>query len=241
MARFRPRRSVPPRQGREPGPDPAADRRLALGLVPVSRETEAAFSVYAELLGRWQLVKNLVGPSTLGQIWTRHIADSAQLLEFAPDAKTWADMGSGAGFPGMVVAIQMRGRAGAAVHLIESNARKCAFLREAARACDAPAFVHNARVEDVLPEIANLDAITARAVAPLPLLLEMGKIPLDQGAVGLFLKSEAEIAATDLAALGVRCAVHPSKTSREGRVILVRRGEAASAVADRTRTEGFPA
>ena len=241
MARIKSRDGVPPRRGREPGSDPGADRRLALELVPVSRETEAAFSVYAELLGRWQLVKNLVGPSTLGQIWTRHIADSAQLLEFAPDAKTWADMGSGAGFPGMVIAIQMRGRAGAAVHLIESNARKCAFLREAARACEAPALVHNARVEDVLPDIGDLDVVTARAVAPLPLLLEMGRIPLNRGATGLFLKSEAEIGSTDLRRLEVQCAVHPSKTSPDGRIVLVRRSAAAGAAAHGTNTEGFPA
>ena len=206
----------------EPHRTIADDRRAALELVPVSRETEARLAVYVDLLRRWQGVKNLVGASTLDRIWTRHIADSAQLAALAPDALCWTDMGSGAGFPGLVIAILQHGRAGAAVHLIESNARKCAFLREAARECGAPATIHNERVEDVLPELKDVDVVTARAVAPLPRLIEMGKIPLDRGALGLFLKSEGEIGPSAPAIPGCRLSVIPSKTSEDGRIILVR-------------------
>ncbi|HEX4766088.1 MAG TPA: RsmG family class I SAM-dependent methyltransferase, partial [Lichenihabitans sp.] len=82
-----------------------ADRRQALALVPVSRETEERLALYVALLRRWQRIKNLVGPSTLDRVWTRHIADSAQLVALMPDRRRWLDMGSGAGFPGLVVAI----------------------------------------------------------------------------------------------------------------------------------------
>ena len=99
------------------------DRRRGLRLVPVSRETEARLEFLVDGLRRWQGVKNLVGPSALDEVWTRHVADSAQLLALAPEARRWADLGAGAGFPGLVIAIQLVGRPGAAVHLIEANAR----------------------------------------------------------------------------------------------------------------------
>ena len=133
----------------------AADRQKALVLCPVSRETEERLSVLVEELRRWQRVKNLVGPATLDRIWTRHVADSLQLLDLAPEsARTWLDLGSGAGFPGLVIAIAVLERVpGAVVHLVESNGRKCAFLRHAARLADAPAAVHEGRIEE---EVARL-------------------------------------------------------------------------------------
>ncbi len=202
---------------------PSPDRRRALALVPVSRETEERFAVYAELLRRWQRIKNLVAPSTLGDVWTRHLADSAQIAAIAPEALRWADMGSGAGFPGLVVAILLVGRVGADVHLIEANARKCAFLREAARACGAPATVHNGRIEDVLPSLKYVDVVTARALAPLPRLLEMGRVLIDSGATGIFLKTRAELADVSDVAPALDHAVLPSATSAEGRILVVRR------------------
>ena len=199
------------------------DRRRALGLVPVSRETEERFAVYADLLGRWQRIKNLVSPSTLAEVWTRHIADSAQIQPLMPEALRWADIGSGAGFPGLVVAILLAGRAGAHVDLVEANARKCAFLREAARACGAPATVHNGRIEDVLPGLKSVDVLTARALAPLPTLLEMGRVLVDAGTAAVFLKSQGEIA--DGVDLGARYTtrVLPSLTSPDGRILVLRR------------------
>ena len=203
----------------------AEDRRRALALVPVSRETEERFAVYAELLARWQRIKNLVSPATLAEVWTRHLADSAQIVPFMPDALRWADIGSGAGFPGLVVAILLAGRAGAHVDLVEANARKCAFLREVARACGAPATVHNARIEDVLPELESVQVLTARALAPLPDLLEMGKVLLDGGTSAIFLKSQGEVG--DGVDLGRDYAVRviPSVTSSDGRILLLRRAD----------------
>ena len=215
-----------------PRPDPdeaaAADRRHALALVPVSRETEDRLAAYVALLRRWQRIKNLVGPSTLDRVWTRHIADSAQLAALLPEARRWLDMGSGAGFPGLVIAILLRGAPGAAVHLVESNARKCAFLREAARETGAAAIIHNTRIENVTPELEHVDVVTARALAPLPDLLEMGKIPLSRGATGLFLKSAGELASIDVGQPASTVSILPSLTSAEGRIVLLRPGHRAA-------------
>ena len=140
----------------------------AAGIGPVSRETTQRLDRFVELLGDWQRVQNLVGPGALDEIWMRHIADSAQLLALAPAARQWLDIGSGAGFPGMVLAALLAESEGATVHLIESNGRKCAFLAEAARVMGAPAIVHNARIEVILQQWAEpIDAISARALAPL--------------------------------------------------------------------------
>src|SRR3954449_11078036 len=101
-----------------------SDKAAALALAPVSRETEARLDAYVDLLLQWQAKTNLVASSTLPQLWTRHIADSLQLLALAPAAKTWIDLGSGGGFPGIVLACALAERAGATVHLVERNAKK---------------------------------------------------------------------------------------------------------------------
>ncbi len=111
----------------------AADKAAALILTPVSRETEARLDRYVDLLLEWQAKTNLVAPSTLPNLWTRHIADSLQLLALAPAAKVWVDLGSGGGFPGVALACALAETPGATVHLVERNARKAAFLREALR------------------------------------------------------------------------------------------------------------
>jgi 16S rRNA (guanine527-N7)-methyltransferase len=221
-------------------PDDAADRRRALVLVPVSRETEARLATYAELLRRWQTIKNLVGPSTLPEIWTRHFADSAQVLALAPEALTWADMGSGAGFPGLVLAIMLAETAGAGVHLVDSNARKCAFLREVARSCGAPAVVHNGRAEDVLPTLNPVDVVTARALAPLPRLIEMGQDQFGRGATGIFLKSLGETADDELPGAVWETRMVQSRTSLDGRIVVLRRRPEAPAApaGDRDGHEG---
>ena len=116
----------------------AADKLAALKLAPVSRETEARLDRYIALLREWQAKTNLVAPSTLPQLWTRHIADLLQLVDLAPSAKRWADLGSGGGFPGIVLACAMAGTPGASVHLVERIAKKAAFLREAIRVTASP-------------------------------------------------------------------------------------------------------
>jgi 16S rRNA (guanine527-N7)-methyltransferase len=170
----------------------AENRRAALRLVPVSRETGDRLAAYVDLLARWRKTTNLIAESTFASVWTRHIADSAQLLALAPQARRWIDMGSGAGFPGLVIAIQLADVAGAAVHLIESDQRKCAFLREAVRITGAAASVHSQRVEAVEhASFGPVDAVTARAFAPLPLTLKLARPWIDRGAVGVFPRGES--------------------------------------------------
>jgi 16S rRNA (guanine527-N7)-methyltransferase len=180
-----------------------SDRAKALALVPLAPETQARLAVYVDLLGRWRKVTNLISEASFAKVWTRHIADSAQLLALAPHARRWVDMGSGAGFPGMVVAIQLADVAGARVHCLESDRRKCAFLREVARATGAPAEIHPVRIESIDPEsLAPVDAVTARALAPLPRLLEFAKVWIAQGAVGVFPRgrsAEAQLETTPAA------------------------------------------
>jgi 16S rRNA (guanine527-N7)-methyltransferase len=163
-----------------------------LRLVPVSRETEARFAAFAALLDKWRRKTNLIADSTFASVWTRHIADSAQLPALAPHARRWVDMGSGAGFPGLVIAIQLAEAPGAMVHCIESDTRKCAFLREAARATGAAAQIHPVRVEAIDPDsLGPVDAVTARAFAPLPLTLKLARPWMERGAVAVFPRGES--------------------------------------------------
>jgi len=163
-----------------------------LRLVPVSHETEARLAIFVDLLDRWRRKTNLIADSTFPSVWTRHIADCAQLLALAPNARRWVDMGSGAGFPGLVIAIQLADVPGAAVHCIESDSRKAAFLREAARTVGAAATIHPVRVEDVAPEsLGPVDAVTARAFAPLPLTLKLARPWMERGAVAVFPRGES--------------------------------------------------
>jgi 16S rRNA (guanine527-N7)-methyltransferase len=170
----------------------AEDRRMALRLVPVSRETGDRLAAYVALLARWRKTTNLIAESTFASVWTRHVADSAQLLALAPRARRWVDMGSGAGFPGLVIAIQLADAPGAVVHLIESDQRKCAFLREAARATGAAASIHPVRVETIEPSsLGPVDAVAARAFAPLPLTLKLARRWIERGAIGVFPRGES--------------------------------------------------
>src|SRR2546428_1687223 len=129
---------------RSPSPISAADKAAALALTPVSRETEARLDRYVALLLEWQAKTNLVAPSTLPNLWTRHISDSLQLLSLAPSPKTWVDLGSGGGFPGRVRACALADMPDATVHLVERIAKKAAFLREAIRVTGSPGTVHPA-------------------------------------------------------------------------------------------------
>lgn len=207
-------------------PDLSADRAAALTLTPVSRETAERLDRFVALLLNWQRTTNLVAPSTVAHLWTRHVADSLQLLDLAPQARVWIDLGSGGGFPGLVLACALAGRPDAAVHLIESNLKKAAFLRESQRLTGAAAVVHAMRVEDfvrrlpVLPEI-----VTARAFSPLKYLIPMC-FPLlgKSGVTGLFLKGQnAELEVSDAAdAWAMDVSLVPSRTDRSGRIVVIR-------------------
>src|SRR5689334_11236905 len=133
--------------------DLSADKAAALAVTPVSRETEARLDRYIALLRGWQAKTNLVAPSTLPNLWTRHIADSLQLLTIAPAAKVWADLGSGGGFPGVVLACALAETPGSMIHLVERNAKKAAFLREALRVTNSPGKVHLADIGDSVDRI----------------------------------------------------------------------------------------
>lgn len=154
--------------------------------IAVSRETAGKLRLYADLLRKWQTKINLVGPATLPDLWRRHFLDSAQLFPYLPDGPV-LDLGSGAGFPGLVLAV-LRGEGAAPVHLAESDGRKGAFLREAARLTGASAIVHTSRIEAIKPF--EISAITARALAPVASLLTLAEPFLAQAPKCLFLKGE---------------------------------------------------
>ena len=173
------------------------DKAAALALTPISRETEARLDAYVDLLVRWQAKTNLVASSTLPNLWTRHISDSLQLLAIVPDAKVWVDLGSGGGFPGVVLACAMAETSetpatpATMVHLVERNAKKAAFLREALRITGAPGTVHHADIGDSVDSIPGpVDCVTARAVAPLHQLIGFAEPLLQYGAKALFLKGQ---------------------------------------------------
>jgi len=132
-------------------------------------------------------VMNLVGPDTIPDFWNRHAWDSAQLLNLAPEAKTWADLGAGAGFPGVVLAVLLKGRPGAHVWLIDSLGKRCRFLQTIVDALDLPATVVNGRAEE---QTISVDVVTARAVAAMEKLLGYAQPYFQRGAKGLFLKGE---------------------------------------------------
>src|SRR5258708_221970 len=169
----------------------AADKAAALALTPVSRETEARLDRYVDLLLEWQVKTSLVAPSTLPNLWTRHISDSLQLLTLAPSAKIWADLGSGGGFPGVVLACALAETSGATVHMVERNAKKAALLREALRVTSSPGTVHLTGIGDSVDRITGpVNCVTARAVAPLHQLIGFAEPLVRQGAKALFLKGQ---------------------------------------------------
>lgn len=191
-------------------------------LARVSRETAERLTIFAAELTRWQKALNLVSPSSLPHLWTRHIDDSLQLAELAPDARSWLDLGSGGGLPGLIVAAvkpDMR------VALLESDTRKCAFLRSTAKRMGLDVDVQQARIEAYAPEAPlRPQIVSARALAALPQLLAYAQPFLLRGAVGLFPKGrnvarelteaqESWIFDVDIV---------PSRTDPEGRILRIR-------------------
>ena len=155
----------------------------------VSRESRQKIETYVTLLLSWQQRINLIGPATVPNVWQRHICDSLQLLPLLPpNASKIAELGSGAGIPGLILAMA----AGLEAHLYESNGKKAAFLREAARQTGTKAVVHNMRLESLgdEPSLPEVQVVVARALAPLPLLLDYAAPFLSRGAIGLFHKGQ---------------------------------------------------
>jgi 16S rRNA (guanine527-N7)-methyltransferase len=205
--------------------DLSSDRAHALTLTPVSRETAGRLDRFVALLLKWQPITHLIAPSTVPTLWTRHIADSLQLLDLAPQAKIWVDLGTGGGFPGLVLACALHGMAGRAVHLVEGSTKKAAFLREAVAATESPALVHAVRMENFVESFAGgADIVTARAVSPLSLLLGQCWPLLKQGTVGLFPKGqdvEAELTEASKC-WKMEADLVPSRTDPRARIVMVR-------------------
>jgi 16S rRNA (guanine527-N7)-methyltransferase len=155
--------------------------------VGASARQMADMQAFRELLIEWNGRMNLVGPSALGEFWRRHALDSAQLRDIAPQARVWADLGAGAGFPGVVLAILGKAQPGAHVHLIESMAKRCRFLQAVVDELALPATVHHARAEELTLAV---DVVAARACAPMVRLLGYAWPYLRAGATGLFLKGQ---------------------------------------------------
>jgi 16S rRNA (guanine527-N7)-methyltransferase len=202
------------------GPDDFAE------VFKVPRETIHRLERYAALLAHWQKSTNLVALSTLPRLWPRHFADSAQIRGLAPEARLWLDLGSGAGFPGLVVAILQTGQPGFRMHLVESNKKKCAFLAEVVRETKAPVDIHAMRIEELGESAHRLraDVVSARALAPLPRLFELAQPFCGARTTGLFLKGREAEAEIETAKTGwdFSATLHPSLTSADSHIVEVR-------------------
>ena len=224
----------------------AANRNVA-GLLPsirgavdfiaafgVSRETATRLETYAALLVQWQKTINLVALSTLGEVWHRHFADSAQVLALAPAATTWVDLGSGAGFPGLVIAVLLSEGGGGRVTLVESDTRKCAFLAEVVRRTGiggrGTVEIAKQRIETLATQgsLASSEVITARALAPLDRLFELARPLFGPKSLGLFLKGRDAEAEVDAARRNWRfeCRLTLSRTDLSGQIVEMRGLEA---------------
>ena len=205
-------------------PDLAKDRSRALALTPVSRETLDRLDRFVAVLLAWQQHTNLIAASTEPTLWTRHVADSLQLLRLAPQARIWVDLGSGGGFPGLVIACALADMPGARVHLVESSTKKATFLREAVRAAGAPAEVHAVRIQDFVENLAvPVDVVTARALAPLAGLLTATYPLLKAGTLGLFPKGQDVDAELTAAAKcwSIQSSLVPSLTDARAKIVCI--------------------
>lgn len=208
----------------EPLPEPDAFDAAAFAAATGATASQMAdLEAYRSLLETWNGRMNLVGPSALASFWRRHAYDSAQLLALAPDAKVWADIGTGAGLPGVVLAILLKDVPGARVHLIETLAKRCRFLQEVVDTLRLPAKVHNGRAEDT--KLTGIDVVTARACAPLSRLLGYASPLMRKDVRGLFLKGrdvETELAEA-WRTWSFQGELMPSRSDPSGRIVSVER------------------
>lgn len=208
-------------------PDPAAQPEVtnaasfaaAAGATP---EQITDLERYRSYLIEWNEKMNLVGPATLDIFWSRHAWDSAQILPLAPEAKTWADLGTGAGLPGIVLAILKKGDPSFHVHLVDSLAKRCRFLTEVVNGLELPATVHNSRAEDLS---LSVDIVTARACAPLSRLFGYAQPYFKRGATALFLKGQDVASELEEATKSwtFEADVLPSLSDARGQIVRVRR------------------
>ena len=198
----------------------AAEFKAAYG---ATSEQTADLQSFREMLEEWGDRMNLVGPSAMAEFWLRHAFDSAQLLHVEQSALRWVDIGTGAGFPGIVLAILLKSRVGASVHLVESRAKRAGFLQHVVSTLSLPADVYNKRAEDLtLP--AGVEMVTARACAPLSSLFNLTAHFFESGAEGLFLKGrhvQSELLAARQSWM-FGSALTVSRSDPEGRIVRVR-------------------
>ena len=195
----------------------------------VSRESRARIQAFVDLLLKWQQRINLRGGATVDDVWQRHIADALQLVPLIkPHVKRILDLGSGAGIPGLVVGIALMERGSVTVHLVEGTGKKAAFLRQAVLLTGAPAVIHGCRIEEFAKAWAvgpseKIDLVTARALAPLPKLLQLASPWLEAGATGLFHKGkEIDRELTESAKYWrISCVRHPSVVDPNGCILEV--------------------
>ena len=191
----------------------------------VSRETLERLETYAACLREWNRAINLVSPATIEHLWQRHFADSAQLIAYATDSHALLDLGSGAGFPGLTLAILLRDQNDVNVQLIESNGKKCAFLRHVARQTGTPVEIVEARIETLAdkPTLKPVDCITARALAPLGKLLGYAAPLFAENTKALFLKGRESKREIDEAASewSFHVELHQSRTDPEGQIVEI--------------------
>jgi 16S rRNA (guanine527-N7)-methyltransferase len=200
------------------------ERTATLRQFDVSRETTARLDALVRLLRERQQVMNLVSRSSLANVWTRHVADSLQLLALAPTARTWIDLGSGGGFPGRVVACALAGAADVQIHLVESTGKKARFLSDTAATIELPVVVHVERIEQFVPAWrGRIDVVTARALAPLTKLLDYTAPLIDRGAKCLFLKGQdVALELTEASEYWkFQYELVPSVTDSRGRIMVV--------------------
>lgn len=194
--------------------------RLALRSSDLDR-----LKLYEELVRRWSHVKNLVSHQALQDLWLRHLLDSVQVQRAAPDANVWADLGSGGGFPGIVTAILLADRPEALVHLVESDNRKCAFLRAVSRETGIRTQVHHGRIEAVVPTLGAIEAVSARALAEMDQLVFWAESLLAEGVIGVFpkgknVRNELTRLSTDSR---FKVELRPSVSDPDGVLVLIRR------------------
>jgi 16S rRNA (guanine527-N7)-methyltransferase len=202
----------------------AEDQASVLIQSEVSRETWLRLLAFKTAFDDWQKRINLVAPSTREAFWTRHVADSLQVIRFAPEAPLWADLGSGGGFPGLIAAAVRSDLPETQTILLESNHKKAAFLREAARLAGIRADIRAERLEAVLPKLKpRPDVLSARALAPLSQLVAWCAELLKTGTLGLYLKGRD--ASQEIEALGshpgLRLQRFQSRTDPQSCVVAV--------------------
>lgn len=205
-------------------PDPSPGPLTRSGFAALTGADDRALEdleAYRGLLEDWNQRMNLVGPATLPDFWSRHALDSGQLLDLEPAALTWADLGTGAGLPGVVLAILGRNRPGFHVHLVESMAKRCRFLEAVVDQLGLPASVHNARAEAL---DLTVDIVTSRACAPLVRLLGYARPYFRRGATGLFLKGQDVVAEIEEATRSwdFEVEILPSLSDDRGRILRIR-------------------